>query len=339
MDLSVIIPTFGRGAKLAQCLRALAAQTLDQSRYEVLVGLDGPDQQAALMAQDVWSGERQDSLRIIECPREGLNATRNRLLAVARGRFMVSLNDDVIPAPGFLAAHLEAQDHAGPHSAIISGYSPWRIFDNDSLFDRLVRETSMIFFYDQMFEGSDDTRPRFGPDHDWGFRHCWGLNFSAPLSAVREVGGFIAVPLAYGYDDIELAWRLKQGRNMPVLFRPQARAVHDHRYQPGEVLDREHRLGQAAWHFAALKPEFSRAVFGRELRSESELCYSREFVQREAGAAERIRPMFLRMEEIPAAALGAAGDHAHDLVQIAYQQHLLLKRWSWRKGLLAAADQ
>jgi glycosyltransferase involved in cell wall biosynthesis len=369
MDISIIIPTFGRGTKLAQCLRALAAQTMDQSRFEVLVGLDGPDEQAALMAADVWTGERDESLQVVACPREGYNATRNRLLPLARGRIMVSLNDDVIPVPTFLEAHLHAHDDAAARGVsaaaggvegagvIISGYSPWRRFDNDTLFDRLIRETSMIFFYDQMFEdggelgmegrtaegmeggeGSEGGRkPKEGRDHDWGFRHCWGMNFSAPLDAVREVGGFIAVPLAYGYDDIEIAFRLRARYGMPVLFRPEARAVHDHRYRPREVLDREHRLGRSAWHFAGLRPEFGLAVFGRDVRSEAEVRYSREFVAREAGAAARIEARFLSMTDIPASVVN--GPYARELVEIAYQQHLLLKRWTWRKGLLEAADE
>src|SRR6185503_17009447 len=102
------------------------------------------------------------------------------------------------------------------------------------------------------------------PERDWGFRHCWGLNFSAPMQAVRAVGGFTAFPMAYGYDDIELAFRLQRRFEMPVLYRPGALAEHDHRYLPEDVLRRERQLGQAAWRFAGLNPEFARTVFGRD---------------------------------------------------------------------------
>ena len=36
---------------------------------------------------------------MIECPREGYNAVRNRLLDAARAPHLVSLNDDVLPEP------------------------------------------------------------------------------------------------------------------------------------------------------------------------------------------------------------------------------------------------
>jgi hypothetical protein len=243
---------------------------------------------------------------------------------------MVSLNDDVLPVPGFLEAHTRAhQAAAGP--VIISGYSPFAAFERPTLFDRLARETSMIFFYDQML--GEKARPA---DHDWGFRHCWGLNFSAPLGAVREVGGFTSFDLCYGYDDIEIAWRLKERYGCPVLFRPEALAEHDHRYGPRDVLEREEKLGGSAWRFAGINPAFCQAVFGRDIRSDSELAYSREFVQREARTAERLERSFLELDSIPAEAV--CGPDASRLANLIYEQHLLLKRWKWRQGLLVAAE-
>jgi hypothetical protein len=242
------------------------------------------------------------------------------------------MNDDVLAVPGFLEEHARAQrDSEGRgRAAVVSGYSPFVAFPEESLFDVLARETSMIFFYDQMV--GERARPE---SHDWGFRHCWGLNFSAPLGAVREVGGFVAFPLCYGYDDIEIAWRLRERYGMPVLFRPAARAEHDHRYSPRDVLEREFKLGGTAWRFAGVNLGFCREVFGRDIRGESEVVYSREFVERERKVAERLEWSFLELAKIPASAV--AGSERARVVNLVYEQHLLLKRWWWRKGLLEAA--
>ncbi len=379
----MIIPTRARPDRLGACLRGLARQTAGPDRGEVLVGFDGPDADGAGRARAAWrdAGGDEGALHLVECPREGYNAARNRLIAAARGRIMVSLNDDVVPEPALVEVHLREQ-HAAidrGRAAIITGYSPWRRHPDNTLFDRLVRETSMVFFYDRMMVGDGSGQVAEWPAaagerrgrvpssnrpfssliahrssliaspsphhpltpsphhlHDWGFRHCWGLNFSCPLGAVREVGGFTAVPRAYGYDDIELAWRLRERFGMPVLFRPDARAVHDHLYTPREVLDREQRLGESAWHFAAINPAFCREVFGRDIRSDAELAYSREFIAREASAAGRLEQSFLGLSDIAASAVD--GTHAPQLLNLLYEQHLLLKRWMWRKGLLDAAD-
>ncbi len=356
---SVIIPTYQRPAKAAACIATLARQTLPRDRYEVLVGLDGPDPAAAQTIERAWkeAGGLPGHVRIEECPRQGYNAVRNVLLELARGTVLVSLNDDVRACERLLEEHLLAQGRAlevGLRGVCVSGSAPWVRPDaaDDSVIDVLVRETSMIFFHDQMNdeqarrEAASRSLPR-----DWGFRHCYGLNFSVPMWAVRETGGFVAFPLTYGHDDIELAWRLKQRFGFPVWYRPDARVEHDHRYRAADILTREHNLGVASYRFAQHSPEFGLALFGRDVTGEAELAYSEQFVRRERVLAQRLRETFLQLDETPASVLGlneADAGESDDpikcssratLVQALYQQHLLLKRWTWRVGLLHAAGR
>jgi hypothetical protein len=65
--------------------------------------------------------------------------------------------------------------------------------------------------------------------------------------------------------------------------------------------------------------------------------YSRLFVERERGVAERLEREFLGLADIPAAAI--SGPDSARLTRLIYGQHLSLKRWWWRKGLLEAASQ
>jgi hypothetical protein len=171
------------------------------------------------------------------------------------------------------------------------------------------------------------------PDRDWGFRHAWGLNVSFPAAMVREVGGWTAFDLAYGYDDIEIAWRLGERFDAPVLHRPAALAPHDHRMEPEGYLARERSLGRTAWLFARTNPAFAWDVFGRDITSDDEIAYSRAFVERERAGVERLRPLFLALADKPA---GAIDDP--DIIQMLYQQHLPLKRWEWRRGLVESCE-
>ncbi len=325
VDLTAVIPTRGRPHKVAACVAALSRQTLDPDSYEVLIGLDGEDPQTRRSAEEAWP-DPAGSLRVVTCPREGLNRVRNRLLETCRGRTIVSLNDDVLPVPAFLETHLRAQREAeqAGRPAIVVGRSPWVRHEPDRLFDRLVRETSMVFFYDRM-DGAD-------PGRDWGFRHAWGLNMSMPAAALAEAGGWTAFPMEYGYDDIEIAWRLR----LPVLYRPEALAPHDHRMEPRGYLEREFALGRAAWLFARRSPRFGRDVFGRDVAGADEIEYSRAFIERERAAAAAALGPFLGLTDMPADSL--SGPHAQALLTMLYQQHLPLKRWMWRAGLLAAAE-
>jgi GT2 family glycosyltransferase len=332
MLISVLIPSHARAAKLAVCLGALARQTLPAAEYEVLVGLDGPDAAAESAAHEAWAdaGGGHKALTVLSCAKAGQAAVRNQLLLRARGRFLVFLNDDLIPHAGLLATHARHQQ-AQSRPALIIGDAPWRRYEPDRLFDRLLRETSMVFFYNVMRADPD-------PGRDWGFRHAWMLNLSAPTDAVRAVGGLTVFPSTYGFEDDDLAFRLARRFGCPVLYRPDAVALHDHRMDPADYLARERRLGFAAYGFALVAPECARAMFGREVSSDEELDYSRAFVAREAAAAARLEASFLGLAGIPAGSIPASpAPHADRLINLIYEQHLLLKRFHWRTGLVEAA--
>ncbi len=336
MDVSVIIPTRGRPRKAAACVGALALQTFPADRFEVLVGLDGPDPETEQAVRDAWptgsdgsNGSRRPRLAVITCPGpRGPNSVRNRLMKECSGRTLIALNDDVRPDVNLVAVHDAEQRRAMEcgRPAVIVGRCPWVRPDGDRLFDRLVRETSMVFFYDRM-----DTAD---PDHDWGFRHAWSLNLSMPAASVTDVGGWADVRDEYGHDDIELAWRLKTHSDLPVLYRPSAVAVHDHRISPREYLRREYRLGRSAWLYAQRNPGFARDLFGRDITSAQEVAYCREYVRRERGSSLRLLASFERLAGLNADVVD--GPHAATLLGAIYEQHLPLKRWMWRKGLLAA---
>lgn len=331
MDISVIIPSFGRPEKAAACVRALATQSLAPDRYEVLVGLDGPDMASVAALRAAWPADRAAGMRIAEFSRRGQAAVRNALLRVATGRVLVFLNDDMIPGPGHLAAHLSAQAEreATGRPALVIGDSPWVVQRPDRLFDRLVRETSMVFFYNIM----NTPAARADRDRDWGFRHAWLLNLSAPAGLVREAGGFTVFPSTYGYEDDELAWRIASKFKAEVVYRPEAIARHDHRMDPADYLQREYKLGFAAWGFAKTTPECAAAMFRRDVTSPQEVEYSRQFVERERGTAARLERSFLALADQPATAIG----ENPAIMNLIYEQHLLLKRWHWRRGLVDAS--
>lgn len=333
MRCSVLIPSHARPDKLRACLACLADQTLPARDYEVLVAIDGGPAPDNLVG--AWPVSRAERLRVVPCPKVGQAALRNTLLALASGDTLLFLNDDMRPEPGLLEAHLRAQARA---PSLVIGAAPWVVHHPDRLFDRLVRETSMIFFYDQM-----DRKLASGeasPDHDWGFRHAWMLNLSAPARLVRDAGGIGVFPCTYGYEDDELAFRIQRLTRVPVRYAPDARAHHDHRMDPGDYLARERRLGFAAWGFAHAAPECALAMFGRDVTSPDHLAACRTLLEFDRPLADRIRPVFAELAELPGDAIPGPAHPATDtLLHAIYQQHIPLKRWEFRRGLLDAALQ
>jgi len=257
---SIVIPTRDRPGALRRCLQRLAAQ--EGPAFETIVVLDGPDGASAEVAA-TFAAELD--LTVIEAERRGIAFAKNRAVEIARGGLLLLLNDDVLPAPGFVGAHVRAHEERGSEGpAMVVGHSPWVVQEPDTLFALLLRSSSMIFFYDRMIDASG--RVLAERDHDWGFRHAWNLNCSVSTEAVRAVGGFAEAVANCCYEDVELAYRITRRFGAPVLFRPEAEAAHDHPYTPRKYLDREHRLGYSALGFALASPEafgLSRPAFRR----------------------------------------------------------------------------
>jgi hypothetical protein len=300
-----------------------------------VVAVDGPDAgEGAACARD---GAGLDLRVLTSDEPAGPAAARNRAFEVARGEMTLLLNDDVVPDAACLARHAAARAEVGPHDMVL-GSAPFRVEADDRLFDRLVRETSMVFFYDQMTPakvgaaGWDD--PSFR-GHDWGFRHAWTLNLTLPTEDVRAVGGFTTALPGAAFEDVELAWRLRERFASRVIYRPEAIVEHDHRYEPEGYLERERALGRDAWALAGVSAGCARELFGRDIRSDEEVAYSRAFVARERATVARLESSFRGLVELPAGSVGGA--HGSALLELVYQQHVVLKRWYWRSGLLEAA--
>ncbi|MBI4396521.1 MAG: glycosyltransferase [Elusimicrobia bacterium] len=100
---SVIVPTRDRPAELAECLKALSAQTLPQERFEVIVVDDG----AAFdeTCREVFCG---GNLRVIRSSSRGPACARNAGASQARGALLVFTDDDCRPAARWLETLLEA---------------------------------------------------------------------------------------------------------------------------------------------------------------------------------------------------------------------------------------
>jgi glycosyltransferase involved in cell wall biosynthesis len=103
VKVSVVVPARDAAATLGRTLDALAAQTLDGGEYEVIVVDDGSRDGTAALARGA-----RGPVTLIEAPREGAAHARNRGAAAARADVLAFTDADCAPAPGWLAAGLEA---------------------------------------------------------------------------------------------------------------------------------------------------------------------------------------------------------------------------------------
>lgn len=235
MRLSVIIPTRG-GAAATRFLAAVSRQL--QPADELIVSIDG--------GEPPTDADRHGAATFISREAAGPAAARNRAIDRATGDVILFLNDDAEAQTDLLDAHRCAHADAALGPQIIVGAAPWATPADDRVLDRLLRETSMVFFHDQMT--ADD------PAKDWGFRHAWTLNLSVPRVSVGRFDERLRHPM---FDD--LLWA--HGLGLPVRYRPEARVLHHHRYTARAALRREALLGHQAYALHRIDPACAQAMF------------------------------------------------------------------------------
>ncbi|MEM9561967.1 MAG: glycosyltransferase family 2 protein [Actinomycetota bacterium] len=206
--VSVVIPTYNRWSQLLATLEGLADQTVDADEVEIIVVSDGSTDETNARLR---AGDAPVDVVFVEQDNQGPAVARNRGIQEASADLVLFIDDDVVPKPGCVAAHLRA--HAGLDADTVvvgpllgpAGWqgSPWVRWEQRML-DRQ---------YEHMRRG----------DWDATARQFYTGNASLVRARLVEAGGFSAT-FRRG-EDVELAYRLaREGMRFVVDF--DAGALH-----------------------------------------------------------------------------------------------------------------
>ena len=103
--------------RIERLVESLGRQSLDPSRFEVIVVDDGsPEPIEAPEPAPAFA------LRLLRQPNAGPGAARNRAFEHCRAPLVLILNDDAVPAPDLLERHLEVQADLPPRTAVLGSF-------------------------------------------------------------------------------------------------------------------------------------------------------------------------------------------------------------------------
>ena len=242
--VSVVIPTRDRSEVLRRTLDALARQTVPAEAMEVIVVADGCTDDTTTWLREYRPPYR---LRCVELPHSGPAAARNAGAAAAAGEILLFLDDDIEPAPGFVAEHLRS--HEGSAAVVAIGPCP-PIAPGRQDFWRVLFRRWWCDLFTAMAE----------PGHRFTYRDVITGNLSLRRTLFVQVGGFDA---AFGpdasHEDWELGIRLLKA-DARLTYVPGAMARHHDRTDLDRSYRRARQDGKGDVLIGRLHPELRPAL-------------------------------------------------------------------------------
>jgi len=211
--VSIVIPVYNHVGHTLACLRALAAHP-PQVACEILVVDDGSSDHTA-----TWMPQVQRLRYEVRAANGGFIEACNDGVARSRGTYVVLLNNDTVPQPGWLDALLDTFD-AVPDAGLVGSQLLYP--------DGRLQESGGVVFNDGSawsygrFESPDDPRYRALRDVDY----CSGAALMLTRALWDQLDGLDTRYRPAYYEDTDLAFAVRAaGRR--VLVQPASRVVHD----------------------------------------------------------------------------------------------------------------
>lgn len=238
MQVSVIIPTYGRPESLARLLEGLSRQTFPAGNFEVIVVVDGSSPSLERLLEGAGC---PFPLRWYVRPHRGETAVRNFGITQATGEILVYLDDDILPVPELLARHYACHTQ-DPRLVVLGAIA----VDPDSP-EKFLGETTD--FASRVFRRC--TTPGYQPTH----LDFLDGNFSVRKRHLVEIGGWDEALRGYGgLDDLELGYRMKQ-LGLRFRFEPQALGYHYYVKTLARLLEDNRTVGRAQIYYFSKHPD------------------------------------------------------------------------------------
>ena len=209
---SIVIPVYNHVAHTVACLRAIAAHP-PHAAIEVIVVDDGSIDDSQRCLPHV-AGLRYHR----RAANGGFIAACNDGAALAGGEFVVFLNNDTLPQPGWLDRLLATFD-ANPGTGLVGAQLLYP--------DGRLQEAGGLVFADGnasnygRFESPNHPRYAYLREADY----CSGAAIALPRAVFEQLGGFDPRYAPAYYEDTDLAFAVRAG-GLKVLYQPESRVVH-----------------------------------------------------------------------------------------------------------------
>lgn len=241
MQCSVVIPTYNRSAILVECLEALLQQDFVKGEYEIIVVDDGSKDETKSVTQS-FQKRKPCEIHYLYQQNQGQGIARNRGVSAAKGKIVLFIGDDILVSRDFLKQHMEYHRRYHHENGAVLGLILWDTRIPLSPFNDFMMRGGIFF-------------GRFG-GHQFAYDRLRGRNFAdynffytSNISLKRSL--LLRFPFddsfhSYGWEDIELGYRLTKEAGLKLYYNPHAVAYHYHPMDASSLETRMRAIGKSA---------------------------------------------------------------------------------------------
>jgi glycosyltransferase involved in cell wall biosynthesis len=229
MNVTIAIPTYNRADTLRKALLGYAVQLGDHRMIQLVVVDDGSTDHTGAVVEECRRSVPME-LCYLHQENAGLSSARNHAIREAKGDLLLFVDDDIVPASCMVASHVAWHDqHPAPEVGVL-GHVAWSPELRPTPFMKWSGLYGPQFNYGYFKRGAEVH-----------FQHAYFCNTSLKTRFVRQHRGFDEGLRTYGYEDIELSYRLCQS-GYRLLYNPSAVGYH-YKYETfADTVRRVHKL-------------------------------------------------------------------------------------------------
>ncbi len=226
IKISVVIGAYNQKEKLQQTVDSLFRQTLSPDLYEIIVVDSDSNDGTQEMMETIRSRFAQQ--KHIRVENRGKPYARNRGIDEAQGEIVLLTDADMIADPNLISEHLKAHEK----------------FSNAAFEGMTINPDGLPYI-----------KEPFKPWQKLKFSYFLSGNLSLRKKALLDAGKFDEDFAGYGWEDIELGYRLSK-TGLHLYYLPFAVNHHNHEVSDEDMAKRKFDMGRSAAVFLKKHPNF-----------------------------------------------------------------------------------
>lgn len=240
IEVSVIIPTFNRQPILRKTIEHICNQSFPNDKYEVIIiddcSSDGTVKYLENLRLPVKFIVLQNYNNL------GRAKTRNRGIRIARGKYILMIDDDIWATENLIENHLKIHQEHDKDIAVVGA-----VLASPEVLKTAINERCNdhhLWCFNEMKKYKNSLPYVFSKT----------ANLSLSKSILLDIGLFNESFIYYGGEDTELGYRLKKN-NIELIFAEKAIGYHYHNETVESLIAKELELGKSFVISRKLHPE------------------------------------------------------------------------------------